>query len=267
MKRVLFILTVVLTLFAVSCQPAAKKADTAVEPEAAVVDPNVITKLVIASDATWPPMEFVNDAKEIVGFDIDMINALGQYMGIEIEVRNTAWDGIFAGLDNGAYDAIVSSVTITEERMKAMDFSTPYINAGQVLVVSKKLADTGITTLAQMSGKKVGAQIGTTGAGEISKVAGVTLKTYDELGLAVEDLAIGRIDGIVADAPTAADFVLSNEKYKAIMTIVGEPFTDEYYGIVVKKGNTQVLDLINAGLKKLTDYGRLDPIKAKWSLK
>ena len=113
-----------------------------------------------------------------------------------------------------------------------MDFSEPYINAGQVLVVRK---DSSAVKLADLSGKSVGAQIGTTGAFEIEK-ARITLKSYDELGFAMEDLVSGRIEGVVADAPTAAAFALQNEKYAAALKIVGEPFTDEYYGIAVRKG-------------------------------
>ncbi len=217
-------------------------------------------KIIIASDCTWPPMEFINSDKEMVGYDIDFINAVAEEAGIEIEIRNTAWDGIFAALANGECDAVISSVTITEDRKKTMDFSIPYINAGQVLVVGKKCS---AKTLADLAGKEVGAQIGTTGAIQISNSDAV-LKTYDELGFAVEDLANGRIDGIVADAPTAADFLLQNESNKKKLKIVGEPFTDEYYGIAVKKGNTEVLDLINKGIKAVQDKGLDKELEEKW---
>jgi polar amino acid transport system substrate-binding protein len=88
--------------------------------------------------------------------------------------------------------------------------------------------------------------------------------TYDEIGLAIEDLANGRIDGVVADTPIAADFVLQNDVYVEKLKIVGEPFTDEYYGIAVKKGNTEVLDLINTGLKAVMDAGIDEELKDKW---
>ena len=94
-------------------------------------------KIVIATDATWPPMEMVDEAKEIVGFDIDLMNAAAKEGGFAVEFKNTAWDGIFAGLEAGEYDAVMSSVTITDERKKTMDFSDPYINAGQILVVPR----------------------------------------------------------------------------------------------------------------------------------
>jgi len=218
--------------------------------------------ITVASDATWPPMEFIDADKEIVGFDIDLMNMVAEEGGFKVEFRNTAWDGIFAGLANGNYDAVISSVTITDERKKTMDFSTPYINAGQVLIVQSSAS--GVTTLADLKGEAAGAQIGTTGAFEIDKVDGVELKTYDELGLAIEDLVNGRIGGVVADTPIAADFALQNESYKGKLKIVGEPFTDEYYGVAVKKGNDEVLDKINAGLKKVLDAGKDEELKDKW---
>lgn len=216
----------------------------------------------VATDATWPPMEYVNAEKEIVGFDIDLLTLAAEEGGFKVEFQNTAWDGIFAGLANGEYDAVISSVTITEERQKTMDFSIPYINAGQVLIVESSTA--GVKVLADLEGKSVGAQIGTTGAFEVEKVAGVALKTYDELGLAIEDLVNGRIAGVVADTPIAADYVLQNENYSGRLVIVGEPFTEEFYGVAVKKGNSEVLDKINAGLKKVLDAGKDKALQTKW---
>ena len=177
------------------------------------------TKIVVATDATWPPMEYIDENKNIVGFDIDLVNEIAKAGGFEVEFKNTAWDGIFAGLATGNYQVIASSVTITEERKATMDFSEPYVNAGQVLVVRKET--TGVNSLADMIGKKVGAQIGTTGAIEISKVSGVELKTYDEIWLAFEDLVNGNIDGVVADSPIAANFALQNPSYKDRLMIAG----------------------------------------------
>ncbi|HEC60958.1 MAG TPA: basic amino acid ABC transporter substrate-binding protein [bacterium] len=218
--------------------------------------------IIVATDATWPPMEMVDESKNIVGFDIDLLNAAAEAGGFTVEFRNTAWDGIFAGLPAGAYDAVMSSVTITDERKKQMDFSIPYINAGQILIV--RTDTTGVEKLADLKGKSVGAQIGTTGSFEIEKIAGVTLKTYDEIGLAFEDLVNGRIDAAVADTPVAADFALQNKNYKDKLKIVGKPFTDEFYGIAVKKGNTKVLETINAGLEKVLNTKTYKKIEEKW---
>ncbi len=222
-------------------------------------------KIVIASDATFPPMEMVDESKNIVGFDVDLMNAAAKAGGFTVEFKNTAWDGIFAGLEAGKYDAVMSSVTITDERKKTMDFSMPYINAGQVVVVKSEVSN--VQTLDDLKGKTVGAQIGTTGAFEIDKVKDkdkITEKTYDEIGLAFEDLANGRIAGIVIDSPVAANYALQNPNYKGKLKIVGEPFTQEFYGVAVKKGNTKVLDAINAGLKKVVDTDEYKALVQKW---
>jgi polar amino acid transport system substrate-binding protein len=222
-------------------------------------------KITIATDATWPPMEMVDTNKNIVGFDIDLMTAAAKAGGFVVEFKNTAWDGIFAGLENGKYDAVMSSVTITDERKKTMDFSLPYINAGQILIVKNDTE--GVTKLDDLKGKTVGAQIGTTGAFEIDKVKAadkITEKTYDEIGLAVADLANGRIAAVVCDNPTAAQYVLQNDTYKGKLKIVGERFTEEFYGVAVKKGNAKVLDVINAGLKKVLDAGANKAIEDKW---
>ncbi len=221
--------------------------------------PAVIT---VATDATWPPMEYVDENKNIVGFDIDLVNEIAKAEGFEVEIKNTAWDGIFAGLAAGNYQVIASSVTITEERKATMDFSDPYVNAGQVLVVRKDTTD--VTTLADMVGKKVGAQIGTTGAIEIGKVQGVELKTYDEVGLAFEDLVNGNIDGVVADSPITANFALQNDTYKEKLMIAGEPFTDEWLGFAFKKGDTKTQKLFNDGLAKVKSSGKLEELQKKW---
>jgi polar amino acid transport system substrate-binding protein len=121
-----------------------------------------------------------------------------------------------------------------------------------------------MAALGQFGGRKVGAQIGTTGALEVAKVKAIQLKTYDEAGLAVEDLAVGRIDAVVLDSPTARNYVLRNERYKSRLKIVGSPFTDEHYGIAVKKGNQKALDLINRGLDIIQRDGTLARLVHKW---
>lgn len=227
----------------------------------AVVSSASPRKVVVATDATWPPMEMVDKEKKIVGFDIDFMTAVAREAGFQVEFKNTAWDGIFAGLEAGKYDAVISSVTITPERQKKYDFSLPYIDAGQILVVPKTSS---ARKLADLSGKKVGAQIGTTGAFEIKKVKGVELKTYDEVGLAFEDMAAGRIDGVVCDEPTAIIYALKKDEYRNRFMIVGTPFTKEAYGIVVKKGNRELVELINRGISKVKAK-KLDlSLKKKW---
>ena len=218
-------------------------------------------QVTVATDATWPPMEMVDANKKIVGFDVDYLTAVAKEAGFTVTFKNTAWDGIFAGLAAGRYDMIASSVTITDERKKQYDFSDPYINVGQILVAPKAEA---VKSLQDLKGKKVGAQIGTTGAFEIKKVEGVELKTYDEIGLAFEDMAAGRIAGVVCDEPTAAHYALQRTEYKAKFKIVGEPFTEESYGFVVQKGNAELVALLNKGIKAVKAKGLDEKLRKKW---
>ncbi|MBP2672832.1 MAG: polar amino acid/opine transporter, periplasmic amino acid-binding protein [candidate division NC10 bacterium] len=231
---------------------------------AAAPDPAIAgaaRQVTVATDATWPPMEMVDANKKIVGFDVDYLTAVAKEAGFAVTFKNTAWDGIFAGLAAGRYDMIASSVTITDERKKQYDFSDPYINVGQILVVPK--TETG-KTLAALKGKRAGAQIGTTGAMEIKKTEGVELKTYDEIGLAFEDMAAGRIAGVVCDEPTAAHYALQRKEYKEKFKIVGDTFTQESYGFVVKKGNKDLVDILNKGIAAVKAKRIDEQLRKKW---
>jgi polar amino acid transport system substrate-binding protein len=153
-------------------------------------------------------------------------------------------------------------MTITDERKKQFDFSEPYYSAGQLIVV--RADQTGIEKPADLAGHKVGAQIGTTGAIEVEKIKGATLKTYDTIDLAYMDLVNGQTDAVVADNPLAVNYIgIHTPKLKA----VGQPFTDEKYGIAVKKGATEVLIRINKGLKIVLDRGIIKELEQKWLTK
>lgn len=221
-------------------------------------------KYSIATDAAFPPMEFVDESKAIVGFDIDLMTAIAKVQGFTVEWKNTAWDGIFAGLESGAYDAIMSSVTITDERKQKYNFSDPYINAGQSIIV--RADDASIKTDKDMAKKTVGAQIGTTGAFAVQKIAGSTLKEYDTIDLALLDLVNKKLDAVVVDTPVAADYVLASKDFKGKLKIVGAPITEEYYGVTVQKNDKgkALVEQFNAGLKKVKDSGEYDKIYQKW---
>lgn len=218
------------------------------------------TTIVFATDATWPPMEFVDAQKQIVGYAIDFMMAAGQEAGFKPVFKNTAWDGIFAGLAARKYDAIVSSVSITEERKKAMDFSEPYFTVRQALIVNKASA---ANKLADLKGQKVGAQIGTTGYFAV-KGAGVDAKSYDEIGLAMEDLNVGRIAAVVCDDPVAANYALHRYKENLKIAAILETEAVEKYGVAVTKGNTATLALINKGIAAVKVKGFDTELKKKW---
>lgn len=250
----LSLVVIILVTMLSACSSAGTAAPTAA-PE--------MKPFIIATDAAFPPMEYVDESKAIVGFDIDMMNAIAAAMGFKVEYKNTAWDGIFAGLEGSAYDAILSSVTITDERKEKYDFSDPYINAGQIVVV--RADETAITDDKSLSGKVVGAQIGTTGAFAVQAIAGATLKEYDSIDLALLDLLNKNVDAVVVDTPVAANYVLASENFKGKLKLVGTPFTEEYYGVLVRKGDpTGFLPKFNEGLKKIKADGTYDKIYAKW---
>jgi polar amino acid transport system substrate-binding protein len=230
------------------------------KPAAAAPAPAGPKTIVFASDATYPPMQYTNEQKEIVGFEVDVIKAAAEKAGFKAEFKNVAWDGIFAGLAAGKYDAISSSVSITDERKATMDFSDPIMEIKQMLVVAtkEKAAD-----LDGMKGKSIGAQIGTTSYLVIKDVKGFkAIKTYDEVGLAMEDLVKGTIQGVVADSPVAVEYTSKKypEKIKIAATLKSDKV--ENIGIAVKKGNKDVLDLVNKGLAAIKSDGTFDKIKA-----
>lgn len=217
----------------------------------------------VAHDATWPPMEFTDEKLNIVGYTIDYINAVAKEAGFKVNSRNVAWDGIFAGLAGKQYDIIASSVTITDERGKVMDFSTPYFEVRQALITPKAAQ---VKKLEDMIGKRVGAQIGTTGFMAAEKIKGITAVTYDEIGLAMADLAAGRLAAVICDDPVASNFILENKDYAEKMKVALIVPTDEpeYYGFAVNKGNRQVLDLLNKGIKAVKDKGIEAELRKKW---
>jgi polar amino acid transport system substrate-binding protein len=217
------------------------------------------TKIRVATDATWPPFESISEqTKQVEGFDIDVMNKIAEKEKLDIEYINVAFDPLLAGMAQGMYDAAISSITITEDRKKEMLFSDPYFEAGQIVTVRKD--NTLITGKDTLTGN-VGAQIGTTGAMEVEKVKAATLKTYDDIGLAFQDLMNGQINAIVCDNPVALGYVGKNpDKLK----VTGGIFTDENYGIAVAKGKTDLLAKINAGIKAVKSEKLIEELSKKW---
>jgi len=219
---------------------------------------------VFAADATWPPLEFIDDAGNLTGFEVELMPSIGKAVGVKMVVKNIPWDTIFAGLSNGAYDGVSSGVTVTEERKASMDFSTPILSNGQVVIIRTADSST-VESIDNLTGKKIGVQIGTTGDFALEKYA-VSVRRYDDIGLAIEDMLNGNIDACVCDSLIASDFVLSNDNYKGKLSIAGKPFTQEDIAIAVKKGDTTLLGLVNEGLASMQKDGSLDALKKKWNL-
>ena len=215
-------------------------------------------KIQVATDATWAPFEYVDDNNKIVGFDIDVMTTIAEKQNLDIEFINVAWDPLLAGMAQGTYACAISSITITDERKQAMLFSDPYFTAGQMIVVQK--SNTTIAGIDTITGT-VGAQLGTTGAMEAENATGATLKTYDEIGLAFQDLMNGQIDAVICDSPVAQNYVKKNaDKLK----IIGDMLSSENYGIAVAKGKTDLLKKINAGITAIKAEGLIEELSEKW---
>ncbi len=219
--------------------------------------------LVVASDPTFPPNEMLDMNKEIVGFSIDYIKAVGKEAGFDVQVKNIAWDGIFAALASRQADVIAASVSITDKRKKAMLFTDPYYELHQAVVMPQGKS---ISSLEELAGKKVGGQIGTSAIVQTipkSKVKAI-VKTYDEVGLAFEDLAKGNLDAVMCDDPVAKYYANTKEEYRDkfhISLITGDP---EYYGFALRKGDDELAEKLNAAIKAVKDKGIEKQINQKW---
>ena len=216
--------------------------------------------LTVATDAAFPPFEIVDEeTKEIIGFDIDLMNAIAEKAGLDIVYKNVAWDPLLAGMADCQYDMAISAMTITPDRAEQFSFSDPYINAGQIVAV--KLDNETINGPEDLSGMTVGAQIGTTGSMEIEAIPDTTLKVYDTYELAFLDLVNGQVDAVVADYPLAVSFV---NKYSDTLKVVGEVFTDENFGVAFCKDNNELIAQVNAALVELIDEGFVEELVIKW---
>lgn len=262
MKRTSLIVLSILILSGLllsACGGAAQPQPTAVPAQPTAQAPTP-TKIRVATDATWPPFEMIDEqTKDIVGLDIDLFKAIAEKANLDIEFVNVGFDPLLAGMAQCQYDAAISAITITDERKQSMLFSDPYFEAGQVVTVQK--GNTDITGVESLGGKKIGAQIGTTGAIEAGKIQDATVRTYDTVDLAYQDLINGQIDAVIADNPLALGFVAkSPDKLKN----VGDVFTSEYYGIAICNKNTDLQARINQGLAAVKSEGLIDQITSKW---
>ena len=221
--------------------------------------------LVICTDAPYEPMEFEATEEKTpsgyTGFDIDLVQAIVDGADKTLEVKVTPFDGIFAAMDAGNCDAVVSSVTITDERKQNMDFSEPYFDSNQSLMVLKENEAT-YKTLADLAGKNIGVQSGTTGEEYTTNNTpeGATITALPGSADLFAALEAGSIDAIVQDYPINAYRATQNDNVVITEKIV----TDEQYGMAVAKGNTETLALLNDGLATAKSDGTYDTLYEKY---
>jgi polar amino acid transport system substrate-binding protein len=216
-------------------------------------------KIIIGTDATYPPMEFHDEKGEIVGFDIDLGRAIARELGVEAEFVDTAWDGIFPALDAKKFDIIMSSTSITEERLKSKAMSDPYYVTSQAIAVKK--GNTTIKGPEDLVGKVVAVQIGTTGDLAVSEIEGVEVKRFDTIDKAYMEVMNGRADAVVNDLSEVSYRMKILPDMEIVATFrEGE----EKYGVTMRQEDTDLLETINQTLKKLKDSGEYDEIYKKW---
>lgn len=214
----------------------------------------------VGSDVDYPPFEYVEEGTgNYIGFDMDLIREVGKRMGMEVEITNTAWDGIIPGLIAGHYDVIISAMTITDERAMAVDFSDPYFATGQVIAV--RADDDRIQEPADLAGKVVAVQIGTTGDFAASAIEGATVDRFPSTPEAFLNVKQGRADAAVVDEATAIEEMAANPGQ---IKVVGRPFTVEYYGIAMKKGRPDLMRAVNRALASIKADGTYDELYDKW---
>lgn len=222
-------------------------------------DGEEVTKLVVGTDATYAPMESVDKDGNIVGIDIDIVKAIAEEAGIEVEFKNIGWEPLFPALDNEEVDFAVSSITITEDRQKTFDFTDPYYVANQVILVPE---DSDIESAADLEGKRSSAQINTTGHIVLQDLLGKTSKDIvaaETMPLAISEMINGNADASVGDNSTVNEYIKNNPDAD-VKIIEDNSFEKEYYGLMVKKGNTEIIDILNKGIQGIKDNGKLKEI-------
>jgi polar amino acid transport system substrate-binding protein len=223
-------------------------------------------KIVIATDATLPPMSFVGENQKLEGFEPELAMALAKEANLKVELINVEWAGLFGGLITKKFDAVISSVTILEERKEKMAFSIPYLKSGLALVVRKDAE--GITGIADAKTKNltVGAQIGTTAYFLLEKEPNLKIKGYQLYGHAIADLIKGELGAVLGESSGTLYYKSKDQAIFEKIKMTGEIMTNEYYGMVFRKDSANLINRINHSLKILLANGTIDKLHKKWDL-
>lgn len=218
-------------------------------------------RLVAGMDATYPPFGSQDtETHQYVGFDVDIIRAIGKAEGFEVEVKNLAFDGLIPALKTGNIDIAINDITITPERSKSVDFSHRYYIAGLGVVVNAE--NTTITKAKDLEGKRLAVSIGSTGEIAARKIKNAKVRIFNQLTECYLELRNNGVDAVVNDIPTNDYYVATagHGKVKSLPIAL----TREDLGIAVRKGNTELLTRINRGLATIKQNGEFARIFEKW---
>ncbi|OMC72548.1 cysteine ABC transporter substrate-binding protein [Paenibacillus sp. FSL H7-0326] len=213
---------------------------------------------------TYRPYNFLNDNKEMDGFDADIAREVAKRLGVEVEFVSQEFSGLTPSLQSKKIDAIISQMTITDERKQALDFSEGYITNQVKIIVKNDNND--ITKLEDFKGKTIGVGLGTNDETYLRnevlpKVGDFTIKTYDDVITSLKDLDAGRIDATINNLYALKPIIDSNGfKIKA----VGEPIKSDQAGIAVRKNNPELVAALNEALQGMKEDGTYNTIFKKW---
>lgn len=216
----------------------------------------------VGADVVYPPFEYFDtDGTTPIGIDVELSKALGEKLGCEVEIVNTAWDGIFAGLSKGDYDVVISAVTITPDRLLEFDFSDPYIENWQSIVTLSG-ADVKPADPSELAGLKVGyLEESTSDVYLTNYIAenGIQVETFEYATMmnAYDDLAAGRLDAVISDSTVATKYIADERFTQTWLQTDGEP---EQFAVCMPKGSDDLKTKINTALAELKADGTLDSI-------
>ncbi|MGL5583428.1 MAG: basic amino acid ABC transporter substrate-binding protein [Cetobacterium sp.] len=213
-------------------------------------------KLYVGTNAEFPPFEYL-DKGEVVGFDIDLVKAIGKKLDMEIVIKDMAFDGLIPALETNKIDIVIAGMTASDERKMAVNFSNPYYTANQVIILNDNNND--IKTFDDLNGKLVGVMLGFTGDVVVSEMKDVKSKKYNASYAAIMELQNNKIDAVVLDSETALNYVKNNKGLKLAETS-GEP---EEYAIAISKKNSELLNKINTALDELKKDGTYETLLKK----
>ena len=221
----------------------------------------------VGSDIAYAPFEFFQEGTEIAdGLDVDMATAIAEELGVEAEFLNTGWDGIIPALQTDDFDAIMSAMTITDERQEQIDF-VPYINVGTGIVVPTGNPNN-ISTLDDLCGLTVAVQVGTIQEEMLNEQndkcdVPIDVVTFDTNPLAVEDVRTGGADANFSDFPVSAEDAAQSG---GDLEVVETQIAPEPYGVGMRKTSTELNDVIADAIQAIRDSGKYDQILAAWGL-
>ncbi len=218
-------------------------------------------KLIIGSDTAYAPFEWQDTASgKYIGFDMDLIDAVCKEAGYEYEIQSMTFDGLIPAMTSGTIDACISAMTIKPERAEKVNFTDPYYKSG--LIIAVKSDNENIQSFDDLKGKKIGVQLGTTGADMARTVEGAKVTDYDRIPEAFLALKQGSVDAVVNDAPVTLYAI--NKDEKGAVKVVGDMLSSEFYGIAVPKSKPEVYEDLNKALNTLKQNGKFTEIYKEW---